>query len=197
MKWPTICIDNFLEHPHEVVRVANSFSYAKSSGGSWPGERNQPPLDKELDQFLLAKILKVVLPTYNKTFKAKGRFQRIVKNGEGWIHSDKPHEFTAIIYLSNTKKCGTSLYKSKSFKSSNKNQQYKIEYNKTGIKPEGYEQALRENNDQYEETIYFESVYNRLIIFDSCQLHGVRDYNGSEDRPRLTYVSFFNDIQNS
>ena len=183
MKWPTICIDNFLEHPHEVVRMANSFSYAKSSGGTWPGERNQPPFDKELDQFLVAKILKVVLPTYNKTFKAKGRFQRIVKNDEGWIHSDQPHEFTAIIYLSNNKRCGTSLYKSK--------------YYKTDIKPEGYEKALRENNDQYEETVYFESVYNRLIIFDSWQLHGVREFNGSKDRPRLTYASFFNGIQNS
>jgi len=40
-------------------------------------------------------------------------------------------------------------------------------------------------------------VYNRLIIFDSCQLHGVREFNGSKDRPRLTYVGFFNDIQNS
>ena len=199
MRWPTICIDNFLDDPDEIVKLANSFPYAKDSRGTWPGERSLAHHDKELDLFLLSKILKVLFPTSNSIdepikFKAQASFQRIKTKEEGWIHSDEPFEFTALLYLSKNKKGGTSLYKPKSFRCSQKNVDIKTQYYLSGIKPEGYEKALRENNDQFEETMYFESVYNRLIVFDSSHLHGVKEYNITGEESRLTYISFFQDV---
>ena len=199
MKWPTIVIDDFLDDPDEIVKIANSFTYQKGPDGKWPGERSLFQADTQLDSFLLSRILKAVYPnTDNKEetlkYKAQAYFQKITQKEEGWIHSDEPFEFTAILYLTKNKKGGTSLYKPKSFRCSQKHSQYKFQYYQTGIKPEGYEKALRENNNQFEETMYFESIYNRLIVFDSYQIHGVKEYNTSSNEPRLTYVGFFEEV---
>jgi len=52
-----------------------------------------------------------------------------------------------------------------------------------------YQKQLEAHNNKFNETIYFESVYNRLIIFNSNDFHGVKNFKiGSE--PRLTFITF-------
>ena len=60
-------------------------------------------------------------------------------------------------------------------------------------KPKNYDKYLKENNDQFEETAYFESVYNRLLIFNSNTFHGVRNFNNKEN-DRLTFIAFIRSI---
>ena len=54
---------------------------------------------------------------------------------------------------------------------------------------EEHKKALKENNEQYEETLKVSSVYNRLIAYDGSQIHGHNFSSSSEDR--LTQVMFF------
>ena len=68
-----------------------------------------------------------------------------------------------------------SLYKSNFYKSLNSRKKY--------------QKQLEAHNNKFNETIYFESVYNRLIIFNSNDFHGVKNFKiGSE--PRLTFITF-------
>ena len=54
-----------------------------------------------------------------------------------------------------------------------------------------YYESLQENNSQFDETIYFESVKNRLLLFDGNQVHGVKNLIDPNNKTRLTYVAFF------
>ena len=199
MNYPTICIDNFLSNPDEVVEYSKKLEFFKDEDNQYPGERAFLT-HTDINQILLNKIFTIIHPHKTEHFKAQAKcfFQKINNQyGDiGWIHSDKDLELTAILYLSKNKNCGTSLYKPKSFTSCPKNVKTKQEFYKTYKKPKDYDKLLKENNNQFEETVYFESVYNRLIIFNSDNYHGVRNFNiGLE--PRLTYISFihsFSDI---
>ena len=54
---------------------------------------------------------------------------------------------------------------------------------------------LKNNNDQFEETINIKSKFNRFIMFDAAQFHAAQKFtenNVAEDR--LTLIGFFNNI---
>ena len=116
-------------------------------------------------------------------------------NNYGWVHTD-PDEFTSIIFLSNHKKCGTSLFKKAKITSQVINSEFKYNYykNTEKIKTEE-EKYLKENNDQFEKTLTLNSRFNRLILFDSSNFHAAEKYgeeNINEDR--LTLVTFFTGV---
>jgi hypothetical protein len=195
MQYPYFCIDNFLEDPEEIVRYSKTLNYFKSDIGNWPGERAEITNTK-IGYFLSNKIFFAIHPYKTKNFRANSNchFQKIDdKQGDtGWVHKD-PGELTAIIYLSKHKGCGTSIYKPKSFEST-------PTYESRVIKGQGYKfskfdqkynKFLKKHNAQFEETIYFESIYNRLIVFNACAYHGVKNFKINND-PRLTFITFIN-----
>jgi len=192
MFWPTICVDNFLDNPQEIVDESKKLKFYSAEDGSWPGERTLTNDSPELNNFLIRKIATLLMPhSHDYKINASGQFQKITKRcgNHGWVHKD-PDELTAIIYLSHHKNCGTSIYKPKSFKSKIINSKIKNKFYKDGVMTEEYKKALQENNNQFEETMYFESLFNRLVLFDSSQLHGVKNFEIVDD-PRLTYIAFF------
>ena len=85
------------------------------------------------------------------------------------------------------------MYEPKSFQSSPLHTEEKQNFYKTLKKSKNYDKCLKENNNQFEETAYFESLYNRLIIINSNQFHGVRNFNNKES-DRLTFISFIQTI---
>ena len=196
MSYPTLCIDNFLENPDEIVEYSNRLNFIKAEHGRWPGLRVDLSLDP-VGPFLMQKISTVIHPHRTEKFSIECQcfFQKINNcyGDTGWIHADYPDELTAIIYLSKNKNSGTSLYKPKSFQSWPIHDNEKRNFYKSLKKPKNYDKYLKENNDQFEETAYFESVYNRLLIFNSNTFHGVRNFNNKEN-DRLTFIAFIRSI---
>ena len=45
MSYPTLCIDNFLENPDEIVEYSNRLNFIKAEHGRWPGLRVDLSLD--------------------------------------------------------------------------------------------------------------------------------------------------------
>ena len=73
------------------------------------------------------------------------------------------------------------------------NEEKKKIYKTLNLKNE--KKLLKENNDSFEETISFNSKFNRVIMFDSSLHHAAQKFveeNIEEDR--LTLIGFFNNI---
>lgn len=195
MMWPTICIDNFLDNPDDVVEEAAKGKYLLDDEGRFPGKRCSNLID--LNRHLIKKIVNGIFPheAEDNDFSAEATtsFQLIDSSyGKGWIHNDVGNEMTALIYLSkNLTQCGTSLYKPKNFASKIEDVQIKRDFY-AGKNPKGYQEALEKNHSNFVETAYFDSIYNRLIVFDSNHMHGAKNFNISEENPRLTFICFFN-----
>ena len=56
MSYPTLCIDNFLENPDEIVEYSNRLNFIKAEHGRWPGLRVDLSLDP-VGPFLMQKIV--------------------------------------------------------------------------------------------------------------------------------------------
>jgi hypothetical protein len=202
MLWPTICIDDFFEDPLSVKNFADTLNFKKNPEGRWPGERTEflHNINNEFFNFTTKKVMSILFPmNYKKlTWKASQMFQRIngnIYNNFGWVHTDH-EEFTSIIFLSNHKQCGTSLFKKKKIMSKVINSEFKQEYykNTEKIKTEE-EKYLKENNDQFEKTLTLNSRFNRLILFDSSNFHAAEKYGEEKiNEDRLTLITFFTDI---
>lgn len=195
---PTLVFDNFFKNPNLITEYAYGLEYKKASGGEWPGGRTKPlhEINEELFLEIGTKILKLLWPSSyeNIQYQARCYFQKISKEyiNEGWIHRD-PTVLTAIIYLSKHEKCGTSIFEQKTvnlFKNSNIKKDVYV--NKKFNKEEKY---LKENNSNFEETISIKSRYNRIIIFDSQQIHAAQKFREKDvEEDRLTLVMFFSKI---
>jgi hypothetical protein len=205
MIWPFICVDNFFEDPLKVKEFAYSLKYFKSPEGRWPGLRTEymHEVNYNFFNYTTKKIISLIYPINSRdaTWFAEQTFQRIPGNlfkNKGWIHTDANYEFTAIIYLSDHKNCGTSIYKPKNLGAVPINEQRKRErYLNINEKTEKEEKEfLKENNDQFEKTLEVPSIFNRLIIFDAANFHAAENFhNENIKEDRLTLITFFKNIQ--
>jgi len=57
---------------------------------------------------------------------------------------------------------------------------------------EDLKKYLGKNNNRFKKTIEVDSVFNRLIMFDSSSYHGVIKFG---DRERMTLISFLSKIE--
>jgi len=202
MIWPTIVVDNFFDNPEKIIEVSKKFTFKKHPQGRWPGERcdDISILDNKMFNWINYKIVRLLYPMNHEQmgWKAMQYFQRIdgnVYNTEGWVHSDSPDEFTAIIYLSNHKNCGTSLFSKKTFFNSvshlkEKQDMYLNKDVKNGLK------GLKINNDQFEKTLTIKSKFNRLVLFDANQFHAADSFTEkeNENEERFTLITFFSSL---
>jgi len=205
MIWPFICVDNFFEEPLKVKEFADSLKYFKSEEGRWPGFRSNV-MHEENNKFFNWSTKKIVSLFYpmqvrEATWIAEQTFQRIpgdLFKNKGWVHTDGDYEFTAIIYLSEHKNCGTSLYKSKTFGAApiNEFEKRKRYLNTDKITEKEEKEFLNENNNQFEKILEIPSLFNRLIIFDASNLHAAENfYNENIKEDRLTLITFFKDLR--
>ena len=122
MLFPTYVLDNFFDDPYKVIKFASSLKYGKDPEGVWPGKRTDwlQNIDSNFFQHITTRMMRLVYPETITQLKwtANSCFQYIdygVDAKEGWIHKDTSSQISSVIYLSHHKKCGTSLYKPKSF----------------------------------------------------------------------------------
>ena len=198
MIWPTVIVDNFFDEPEKIVEYSKTLKFIRDPDGQWPGFRTDKigEVDNLFYNWVNYKIVRLIYPMNHlqMNWKSTQYFQKIdgnVYKNEGWIHSDSPAEFTAIIYLSKHKNCGTSLYDKKKLFNNSINVEEKMEaYKNLNFKNE--KKYLKQNNDLFEKNLTIDSKFNRLAIFDSNQYHAAdRFKDDKNNEERLTLITFF------
>jgi hypothetical protein len=202
MNFPSICVDNFYPDPERVRQFAMSQKYFQSEDGKWPGKRSD--LLHEINSDLFNQFSNKLFSIFydfrhtNVSWEIESTFQLIdslsdvedsIKN-KGWVHTDEASGVLAgVIYLSPNAKLqtGTSVYTQvDKTKLDMTNVKQKFYLNKTD---ENYDEILMKHNSGFIETIRYNNVYNRLVMWDGSQWHGVNSYY-SPNEPRLTQVFF-------
>jgi len=197
MIYPTIILDNFFNDPLKLVKYANSLEYNEHPTGEWPGKRTVGlyEINKSFFNQYGSKIMKVLYPTVNHvSFTCSLYFQKISKEyvNKGWVHKD--FDFTTILYLSQHKECGTSIFDPKDISAEIlNNEDKKNTYIKKDFKQET--KYLNENNNQFIETVKINSKFNRLIMFDGAQFHAAQKFIENDiEEDRLILVGFYKEI---
>lgn len=199
MLWPTLCVDDFFNNPEEIVNFSKTLKYEKNVEGKWPGERSISlhKINFEFVDFVTKKIISVLFPInyLNMRWEIQQFFQKINGNfytSNGWVHTDTPKELTAIIYLSNHKKCGTSFFKPKKFYSKLIDPNLIEKKYGENLNENKY---LNENNEKFDKILTIDSKFNRLLLFDSNQYHAAEKFKEQDiDEDRLTLITFFTNI---
>jgi|5B_taG_2_1085324.scaffolds.fasta_scaffold95660_2 hypothetical protein len=195
---PTLVHDNFFTNLEEVITYAKQLEYLPNKDGRWPGKRTLPLHEINNDLFISVtnKITKLLWPSVseNISYSAYSMFQSIPKEyvNAGWVHQDV-ETLTAIIYLSKHTECGTSIFECKNFNTVKNTEKKKDIYLNNDFKNEN--KYLKENNDNFTETISIKSRQNRIVIFDSKQMHAAHKFIEKDiNEDRLTLITFFTDI---
>ena len=208
MNFPFICVDNFYEDPDEIVAYAKTKKYFSDPIGQWPGKRWDSK-DKENNLTFFSWVGRKILSCYfgqqackinfggNNSFqlimpseKAAHRLSPNEQSSKGWIHSDGDSILGAVVYLNKNQdnNNGTSMYRRKKLGCLAINGDTKRKFYTNKISVEEHKRGLKENNEQFEETLRVSSVYNRLICYDGQQFHAQNFSPLDEDR--LTQVIF-------
>jgi hypothetical protein len=147
-------------------------------------------------------ILRTYFPFAKVSYNdARLLFQKVSSIYEdGWTHRDD-NLITFIIYLNETKisGAGTSICIPKNPNHDNteiiSNGNKKRESFKDPNKVKEYEAYRLENNNQFEETIRVNNVFNRCVMFNAPSYHKANGFNtidNSDDR--LTLIGFIHDF---
>jgi len=202
MIFPTLIVDNFFSDPYKIKTISDKLNFKKDPNGEWPGERSEQlhKINFNLFNFINLKILSLLYPNdhHKINFTASSTFQKISKERyphEGWVHRDNPSEITAIVYLSKHKNCGTSLWKAKDFFVPNNMDDKKYYYKKDTFDEEQLK-FLKEHNNNYEKILEVDSLFNRVLIFDSNHPHSANNFvDLNVDDDRLTLITFIKKLQ--
>lgn len=209
--FPVTCVDNFYKEPDKIREWALSLNYTPSETGNWPGVRSKPLhlIDQKFYQEFAKKFVSIFydINLYDIEYDISTAFQLIdpldqnpnSSKNTGWIHQD-PSIFAAIIYLSPNinMSCGTSIFQPKNALAEQivgkgaavKNKFFLGDH----VDEEEYDNAITETKNNFEESIRFNNVYNRLIAFDSTQWHAANNFY-SEKQPRLTQLVFVDKLK--
>ena len=222
MYFPIYVVDDFFKNPEKIAAWGNTLEFApcRIRGGKWPGVRTEDlhTISAEAKTFhykLTNKLLSIITsPAQHMEMRVSLFFQRIDydiygRANEGWIHTDGPESMIGgIIYLSKNIKgdCGTTIYhKPNPLITSWKPDWWKmkdecfsakgsLEFNEDNI--DKYKKANKEHRRPFQETIKVHNKYNRLIMFDSNNYHGVPEiYSDKDTDPRLTIVFFVHTVR--
>jgi hypothetical protein len=206
MLFPTYIVDNFFDDPYKVIKFASSLKYEQDPYGVWPGKRTDwlQNIDFDFFQHHTTRMMRLLYPDHIEqlTWSANSCFQYIdygVEAKEGWIHKDNTSQLSSVIYLSHHKKCGTSLYKPKSFLRSLDKKPLDVQkhyYTKNKKFDNKYFKALNDNNSKFEKTLQIDSCFNRFLAYDAHQWHSADGfYNKDIKEGRLSLVTFINEIR--
>lgn len=206
------CVDNFFDNPDLIREFALSLEMNPSQDGSWPGLRSKSlhEINNEFHQSILLKILSIYYDLKYADISwgsGKAFFQSIPKYkgsdsiNKGWVHMDNGDELAGLIYLTPDANpdSGTSLFKIKDefketyvpFARSPDKHNF---YTDRKISDKNYINSLEKHNNQFQETVRFQNLYNRLISYDANELHKANGFDSEKNR--LTLVVFIKDIKN-
>jgi len=202
---PGIVVDNFYSDPDGVRNWALQHEFAREEEGAWPGKRTREleVIDPIFHQQFINKIFSLFMPVHEDiTAKVQSMFQIIPTfesdpkspKNKGWIHEDDGVLFAGVVFLTPNidRKCGTSLFtledENKLDWSDAKNNFYV-----NGIDND-YDNAITTHNSAFDESVRFQNLYNRCIIFDHKCYHGVNSFYNSQDQDRLTQVFFVHSV---
>jgi len=200
--YPITIIDNFFPDPDKVVEYGINQEFFPTTDGRWPGKRTKPLLDinPTLFKFVGEKIHNIFYENVEDWF-ADVRFQLIepfsndqydIRN-QGWIHKDNGTNFAGVIYLDKNpdNDTGTSMFRERngySVQHKDCNAVKEKFYMGEEVPDELYSQAFHGMNSQYVETVKVKNVYNRLVMFNNKQHHGVPTF-GTKNRLTMTIFS--------
>lgn len=206
--FPVCVIDDFYDNPYDVREFALSQKFYPNDDNRWPGSRTKGihEIDDYLFHHFCEKVLSIFYSLENiKHYKIYTAFQKIKPfhpqkdnpNNRGFIHRDGSL-FGGVIYLNlnSEERTGTSIYTFKNkWYCDNYLDNYanNIKFKKYGGENLTDDDILKWDNsrDQYIETVRVENVFNRCILFDGNNFHGV-PYFGIEER--LTQVFFLESL---
>lgn len=197
--------DNFFKNPYTVMELGNSLEYHRAD--RWPGERTENLLQLnnphvvEFAKFFARKLANDVFYGIN-TFHLDLRFHKndIYDHPDansGWIHNDEL-EFAGLVYLNFENpsiKTGTSIFDKVSdeiFEVRDFESRKQLNLNR--VVTEQYLEDLKNNRDQFIETVNVGNKFNRLVAYDAGQWHRPNNYE-VETPPRYSLLFFINGAQ--
>lgn len=221
--FPIQAVDNFFENPDEVVKFANSLEYGMGNKGDWPGVRTHPlhVLNYPFFNSVLLKIFASffdykhttinyddVTMYFQKTYPYDTKNKNSILNN-GLIHRDGDMPLVGLIYLTKNAdlNSGTSIFnvinsdkitiKQTEEFIKRKQKIYKKSFKKMTKKDFiEYEKLVNDVEENFEETIRFNNIYNRLIAYDGSDYHKCNSfYTGQKER--LTLVFFVRTIKSN
>ena len=204
-----VVVDDFFNDPEALVDYGKSLPSKPSSTGKWPGKRSKNlwTIDDILHNTIILKILSCYYDVDYITLSwdsSEMTFQEIPRFSEnkndiinkGWIHrDDKNWQLAGLIYLTPNidPDSGTSLYNMKSTTfNKEKKQVFKHALFKDGhFDREEYIKNHIKQEEDFFEKVRFQNIFNRLIMYDTCEWHRANSYyNGDGEDARFT-LSFF------
>jgi hypothetical protein len=203
--FPVCVVDDFYHNPHDVREFALSQKFYPNDDGRWPGARTKPidAINENLFNHFCEKILGLFYSSEGEIadYVVQTYFQKIKpfhpekthKSNRGFIHQDGVL-FGGVVYLDlyPEEGTGTSIYtpKTKWWYADS------LSLNVNNIKHRKYKDGILtdedvSNWDQHRDTFYesirVENRFNRCILFDGNEHHGVPSFGTQE---RLTQVFF-------
>lgn len=222
-RFPSICVDGFYSNPYEIIEWAASLDYDVDPRSAWPGSRTVPlsRIDPTFDEQFSKRLLGMFFDIDRDwvSWEIQSHFQIIKpfsddKNDPrnwGWIHQDSDGvydpvkgfeplkcEYAGIIYLTPDADLdtGTSIFRAKTDGEPNKDQPLKQElFRNEEVDPSEYAKNMMESRSQFEETIRYCNVFNRLIAFEAHNYHAAMNFKMNSDKIRLTQVFFIRNIR--
>ncbi len=203
---PTLCVDNFYSDPNAVREFALKQTFFPSDG-QWPGRKTKELLeiDPTFHELFCKKLFSIFIDDLSKVrrFKLNTMFQLVpcfdpdpnsLKN-QGWIHFDDQIILAGVIYLSPSPRLenGTSIFKLTNESTLDLDSTCKQDFY-SGGNPENYNETILRHNGSYTETVKFNNIYNRMILFDQSQPHGVNSFYSTGEE-RLTQSFFLLDFE--
>lgn len=203
INFPTTIVDGFFDFPDEIRSYGiEEITNHHISDRSYPGIRSRflNNVNPDLYNTICEKILRMFCGDNDPIkWDALMQFQLINKNhGAGWVHKDNNIGIaTSVIYLTpNSKNIGTSIYKNKFLFSEKIISETVLFRDRANFNQLNDKEVREENNNNFEEVINVQGVYNRALFFDSQLLHAAHNFVGDNfDSSRLTIVTFFKSIE--
>jgi len=199
-KIPVVVVDNFFEDPDVVRDYALSLDYFKVDD-NYPGVRTEL-LDKLNPEFFESLSMRLFSLLYDFNVQSAGGyvqacFQLITEEyEEGWVHSDLSTDdwsVAGVIYLTPEapRNGGTSMYRLCSDQHPEQSEFKNKFYANGHVDIVDYRKARDAFNQHYEKTLEVSNIYNRLIMYNTEQLHrGDKFFGLSKNTARLTLVFF-------
>tara|TARA_A100001515_G_scaffold141941_1_gene139756 strand:- start:2194 stop:2865 length:672 start_codon:yes stop_codon:yes gene_type:complete len=214
--FPIISCENFFEDAQKIVNYAQTLEYFPIENNQYTGVRSDTlyNLNPNLDRYVGNRILRNFYHSndynnYNNVnWMAELRFHKIKplhpdqyhpKNC-GWIDKDSSSLFGGLIYLDRVpeKDTGTDIYIEKNGYAWTEDEDTQIKqkhYSGEEVLDEDYEKAYNRVQSQYDLSISFKNVFNRMIAYDSQAYHSTRTFG--KDQERLTLTFFFRALTGS
>lgn len=201
--FPVTVVDNFLDNPDEILKLAESVDYTQPGSNNYPGCKSIKKLyeiDLDLNNLIMSKLCSLFwdLNDSKVTWDGSGLdFMKIEpypnKNNilnTGIIHHDGmvKTSMAGIVYLNkdSQKDCGTSFYepKDKNYCQSASFTESLRRYH-AGENVSNIEELLQNHYDSYDETIRVQNKFNRLCVYSPDVWHGVTTYGENQTRYTL------------